>query len=137
MDQRVTKGMVLYTVMALVSDQPNEVFGEMGNIKITGQDIIDFCLTTLDQLERKTESNLKLIHKKKAHDPIERVLMEILTYEFVPLSDLVTKVNEKIPDTSQSKIISRLGDLYKKGLIDKRQQRDDKHSWREYCLLDQ
>lgn len=130
-DIKITKAMVLAAIKEIVAD---DVEIPVGDVSVKGTDIIEYCDTSMAQIEAKAEKARERAAKNKAiGDELRAEVLAHVTDEF-QTADSITEQIEGFDDITKAKVIARLTQLVKAGDIIKEQCKVDNRKVMCYAL---
>lgn len=130
-DTKITKAMVLTAIKEIVAE---DVEIPVGDVSVKGTDIIEYCDTSMAQIEAKAEKARKRAAKNKAvGDELRAEVLAHVTDEFQTV-DSITEQIEGFENITKAKVIARLTQLVKTGDIIKEQCKVDNRKIMCYAL---
>ena len=97
-------------------------------------DLVDFCNTQIEQLDKKAEKAKQTAAKKKEEDPYIDVVFNALTSELATVDEIVNIIGDE--DFTVGKARARLKKLVDAGTIVKDTVKVDKRKLTAYRLVD-
>lgn len=130
-DTKITKAMILTAIKEIVAE---DVEIPVGDVSVKGTDIIEYCDTSMAQLEAKAEKARERAAKNKAvGDGLRAEVLAHVTDES-QTADSITEQIEGFEDITKAKVIARLTQLVKAGDIIKEQCKVDGRKVMCYAL---
>lgn len=130
-DSKITKTMVLAAIKEIVAD---DVEIPVGDVSVKGTDIIEYCDTSMAQIEAKAERARERAAKNKmVGDELRAEVLAHVTDEFQTADDITEQI-EGFDDITKAKVIARLTQLVKTGDIIKEQCKVDSRRVMCYAL---
>lgn len=123
---KITKTIVLSAIMGLVEDLQAPVIIELedgATINVTSEDIKEYCETTINQIATKaSKAKEKAAEKKEKSDALREEVLSHITDE-LQSADQITALVTGFEEVTKSKVVARLTQLCKAGLVEKEQQK--------------
>lgn len=125
---KITKAMVLAEIKA-------QVEGMTFNGNVTAEDVIAYCDTTIEQLEKKAaKAKEKAAEKKDKGDELRETVLAVLTDELQTRDQIFAQIEDEDGELTVAKIGARLTQLVNAGLAVKEDVKVDKRTVKGYKL---
>lgn len=117
MEKKVTKKDILTAIATLISEDASV---QVGEVTVTGEDVIDYVNKTIEQLENKAnKARERAAEKKIEGDQLRDAVAAVLTNEYQPIDTITSAID--MEDVTKSKVTARLTQLVRAGLAKKEQ----------------